>query len=137
MQTTYRNYQISVGTTERRDGSIVTEACIALDYQPLHSIFTYYGQEALALEQAQRWIDEREDQPALAAQLTTALAELETADQLADTLDADTSWSVGLELLAARAAVQRASDMLAQKPQSRIVRSPALDAIYASTEEWC
>lgn len=60
-ETTYRNYTISIGATERRDGSIVTEACISVNYQPLHSIFTIaINQDALALELALRWVDERE-----------------------------------------------------------------------------
>ena len=56
----YRDYQIDIGTTERRDGSVATEACIALDYHPIHSVLTFYGQETLALEQALRWIGEQE-----------------------------------------------------------------------------
>lgn len=60
MQTTYRNYTINIGATERRDGSMATEACISVDYQPLHSLFVFLGQDALALEKAQAWIDARE-----------------------------------------------------------------------------
>lgn len=57
---TYRNHTISIGATERRDGSVVTEACISVNYQPLHSIYTFLGQDALALELAQRWVDAQE-----------------------------------------------------------------------------
>lgn len=56
-ETTYRNYTISVGVTERRDGETVTEACIFQGYTPIHSIYTFVGQDALALEKARAFID--------------------------------------------------------------------------------
>lgn len=60
MEITYRTYTISIGATEQRDGEMATEACIFQGYQPIHSLFTYIGQEALALELAQRWVDDQE-----------------------------------------------------------------------------
>jgi hypothetical protein len=48
--------------------------------------------------------------------LASALADLLAADAQADCLDDDTSWDVGLELLSARAAIQKARDILDRLP---------------------
>lgn len=93
METNYRGYQISVGATERRNGEMATEACIFQGYQPVHSLFAYIGQNTLALELAQQWIDQREGgalpvsnappafDPACAQRRGAALAERGRLDQ--------------------------------------------------------
>jgi hypothetical protein len=63
------------------------------------------------------------------------------ADRMADT---DASWDVGLELLDARKAVQAALDALERATAPKvgpvfpptIVRSAALDKLYAEVDTW-
>jgi hypothetical protein len=54
--------------------------------------------------------------PTLEQHLSSALTDLIAADDLTVSLDDDTAWDVGLELLAARAAIQKATDLLGALP---------------------
>jgi hypothetical protein len=77
----------------------------------------------------------RNDTTDLADRLAGILTDLQAADDATDkALDAGLSWDVGLELLSARAAVQRARDLLSVQPRSMVVHSPALDAAYAELD---
>jgi hypothetical protein len=48
--------------------------------------------------------------------LAGALTDLLAADDLTASLDDDMAWDVGLELLTARAAIQKATDLLSALP---------------------
>jgi len=69
--------------------------------------------------------------------LTRLLTDAQAIDgEAGRVLPIDTDWEVGLEMLSARASIQKAIDILArQERRTTVVRSPALDAAYAAADE--